>query len=99
MYGACNGNFFFGPPPGALGRGQKVKYHLVSISKIFIPNCVCVLTNERYNISEVIFNCCLAPGMGLRVTGVPRLSKKKNSNTYRVMWHIKLTGMTSRTEC
>ena len=31
----------FSPPPGALGRGQKVKYHLISItksfSKIFIP--------------------------------------------------------------
>ena len=39
-------------PPGALGRGQKVKYHLISItksiSKIFIPNFVCVLINERY---------------------------------------------------
>ena len=43
--------FFVAPPPGALGRGQKVKYHLISItksiSKIFIPNFVFVLTNER----------------------------------------------------
>ena len=43
--------YFFGPPPpGALGRGQKVKYHLISItksiSKIFVPNFMCVLTNE-----------------------------------------------------
>ena len=30
--GACNGNYF-GPPPGALGRDQKVKYHLISITK------------------------------------------------------------------
>ena len=33
-------NFFFAPPPGSLRRGQKVKYHLISItksiSKIFI---------------------------------------------------------------
>ena len=40
------------PPPGALGRGQKVKYHLISItksiSKILIPNFVYVLTNKRY---------------------------------------------------
>ena len=43
---------FIAPPPEALGRGQKVKYHLISvtksISKIFIPNFVCVLKKERY---------------------------------------------------
>ena len=46
---------FLALPPGALGRGQKVKYHLISITtnififnKIFIPNFVCVLINERY---------------------------------------------------
>ena len=33
FYKACTVNFFFAPPPGALGRGQKVKYHLVSITK------------------------------------------------------------------
>ena len=47
MNGASNVNLFLAPPPGALGRGQKVKYHLISItksiSKIFIPNFVCVL--------------------------------------------------------
>ena len=37
---------FLGPPPGALGRDQKVKYHFISvtksISKIFYTNlCVC----------------------------------------------------------
>ena len=51
MNGVCN-CIFFAPPPGALGRDQKVKYHLISItksiSKIFIPNFVFVLTNERY---------------------------------------------------
>ena len=51
MNGACN-VIFFGPAPLALGRGQKVKYHYISIttsiSKIFIPNFVCVLANERY---------------------------------------------------
>ena len=25
--------FVLAPPPGALGRGQKVKYHLISITK------------------------------------------------------------------
>ena len=52
MNGACNSNFFFAPPPGALSRGQKVKYHLISITRsismIFIPNFVFFLTNERY---------------------------------------------------
>ena len=46
------------PPPGALGRGQKVKYHLISITKsikIFIPNFVCVLTNERYKTYQTGF--------------------------------------------
>ena len=52
MSGACNSKFF-GPAPWGAGEGSKeVKYHLISItksiSKIFIPNFVCVLTNERY---------------------------------------------------
>ena len=55
---------FSAPPPGAFGRGQKVKYHLISItksiSKIFIPNLVCVLTNEIQNISDGIL--ILMPG-------------------------------------
>ena len=62
--------------PNPLGRGQKVKYHLISItksiSKIFIPNFVCVLTNERYKTYQTGFLfCCLghAPWMGPRGTG------------------------------
>ena len=64
--------FFLAPPYGALGRGQKVKYHLISItksiSKIFIPNFVCVLTNERYKTYETGFLFCRlghAPRVGL----------------------------------
>ena len=53
---------FLAPPPGALKRGQKVKYHLISItksiSKIFIPNFVCVLTNERYKTYQTGFSFC-----------------------------------------
>ena len=33
MNGARNVKKFLAPPPGALGRGQKVKYHLISITK------------------------------------------------------------------
>ena len=70
--GRATSNFFLAPPPGALGRGQKVKYHLISItksiSKIFIPNFVCVLTNERYKTYQTGFVFCPlghAPGVGL----------------------------------
>ena len=75
MNGARNVNFL-AQPPGALGRGQKVKYHLISItksiSKIFIPNFVCVLTNERYKTYQTGFLFCRlghAPGVGLCGTG------------------------------
>ena len=51
--------FLLTRPPGSLGRGQKVKYHLISItksiSKILIQNFVCVLTNERYKIFRRVF--------------------------------------------
>ena len=65
MNGAHNVNIFLAPPPGALARGQKVKFHLISItksiSKIFIPNFVCVLTNERYKTYQTGF-FILLPG-------------------------------------
>ena len=63
---------FLAPPLGALGEGQKVKYHLISItksiSKIFISNFVFVLTNERYKTYQKGFLFCRlghAPGVGL----------------------------------
>ena len=75
--------FFLALPPGAQERGQKIKYHLISITKsilkIFIPNFVCVLTNERYKTYQTGFLFCRlgdAPGVGLRGAGVPRGSKK-----------------------
>ena len=99
MNEACNAELFFlAPLPGVLGMCQKVKYHLISITKLFskilIPNCV--LTNERYKTYQIGFSyCCLglAPGVGLWGAGVPRGSKNSN----KVMWLIKSTGMTSRT--
>ena len=76
-------SIFLAPPPRALGRGQKVKYHLISIaksiSKIFIPNFVCVLTNERYKTYQTSFLFCRlghATGMGLWVTGGAQGVKK-----------------------
>ena len=90
------------PPPGALERGQKVKYHLISItksiSKIFIPNFVCVLTIERYQTYQTGFSFCHlghAPQGGpLGHCGAPGGHFFSNM----VMWHIKSTGMMSRTE-
>ena len=73
---------FFAPPPGALGRGQKVKYHLISItksiSKICVPNFVCVLTNKRYKAYQIGFSFYRlghAPGVGLWALGAPRGQK------------------------
>ena len=104
MNGACNSNFL-APPPGALERVQKVKYHLISItksiSKIFMPNFVCVLTNERYNTYQTGFSLSRlghAPGVRLRGAGGAQ-GVKKNYFSNMVMWHIKSTGMTSRIEC
>ena len=52
--------FFGSPPPGAFGRGQKVKYHSIwitkSISKVFKPNFVYLLTNERYITNQMGFS-------------------------------------------
>ena len=71
-WGAQHEKNFLAPPPGALGRGQKVKYHLISItksiSKIFTPNFVCILTNERYKTYQTGFLFCRlghALGVGL----------------------------------
>ena len=44
----------------------------MSIIKIFIPNFVCVLTNERYNTYQTGFLFCRlghVPGVGLWGTG------------------------------
>ena len=95
---------FFGPVPGTLGRGQKVKYNLISItksiSKIFIPNFLCVLTNERYKKFRRDFHSVpwvMSQGWDFGAGGCPGGQKKYFSNM--VMWYIKLTGMSSRTEC
>ena len=42
---------FLAPPPGARGRGQKAKYHLISItksiSKIFLYQTLCVFSQMK----------------------------------------------------
>ena len=78
--------FFFVRPPRALRRGQKVKYHLISITKsiwkIFIQNFVCVLTNERYKTYQMGFSFCRlghALGVGLGVLMGPKLNSIRRS--------------------
>ena len=70
-----------GPAPWALGRSQKIIYQLISItksiSKIFIPNIVCVLTNERYKTYQKGFKFCRlghAQGVSLGVLRGPNLN-------------------------
>ena len=93
MNGACNAKLFLAPPPGTLGRGQKVKYHLISItksiSKIFIPNFLCVLTNERYNIRRDFYSVpwVMPKGWDFGALGVPR-GVKKNSKHGHVVYQI-----------
>ena len=104
MNGACNVKLFLAPPPGALGRGQKVKYHVnsitKSISKIFIPNFVCVLTNERYKSYQTGFLFCpLGHAPGVKFWGAGGAQGVKFFFSNMVMWYIKSTGMTGRTKC
>ena len=62
-------------PWGDAKRSNIIKYHLISItksiSKIFKPNFVCLLTHERYKTYQTGFSFSRlghAPGVGLRGT-------------------------------
>ena len=86
MNGACNVKLFFGPAPWGLGEGQKVKYHIISItksiSKISIPNFVCVLTNERYKTYQMGFSFCpLGHAQGVKLRGPGGPGGQKNFQT------------------
>ena len=69
---------------------QKVKYHYIntkSISQIFIPNFVCVLTNERYKRCQMGFSICHldhALGVGLGVHGGQQLNSVLPSVRYAI---------------
>ena len=96
---------FFAPRLGALGMGQKVRYHLISITKsisnIFIPNFVCVLKNK--DTKHIRWDFILWPGSCPRGGTLGRWEcpggEKKIFFSNMVMCHIKSTEMTSRTEC
>ena len=97
---------FLDLPHGALGRDQKVKYHLISITKsiseIFIPKTQSLFSQmkdtKHFQTRFFILSPGSCPkGSDFGALGVLRGSKKIFSNM--VMWLIKLTGMTSRIEC
>ena len=63
----------------------------MSISKIFIVNCVCVLTNERYKTYQTRFLFCLlghAPWVGLWGTGGTQGVKRNFLKHGRVAYQI-----------
>ena len=60
-------NFFGAPPPGALGRGQKVKYHKVNF-KVFLNQTLCVFSQKKYikNIRRDFHSIAWVIGVRLR---------------------------------
>ena len=59
MNGACNVNFFWpahwGPGVGSKGQISFYFNYKVNFKVFFIPNFVCVLTDERYKIYQTGF--------------------------------------------
>ena len=89
---------FFGPAPWGPGEGSKgqISFNLItkSVSKIFIPNFVCVLTNVRFKTNRTGFFFCRrgnAQGVGLWGAGGAQ-GVKSLFFSNMVMWHIKKTG-------
>ena len=68
MNGACNVKLFLAPPPGEGSKGQiSFNFNYKVNLKIFIPNCVCVPTNERYKTYQMGFLFCrLGHALGSR---------------------------------
>ena len=79
MNGACNVKLFFSPAPWGPGEGPKgqisFKFNYKVNFKDFIPNFVCVLTNERYKTYQTGFSFCpwvMPQGWNFGALGVPR---------------------------
>ena len=86
---------------GVRSKGQILNfgYH-VNFKDFYTQLCV-PCTNERYKTHQAGFSFCHlghAPGVGLWGAGGAQGSQKKFFSNM-VMWHIKSTGMTSRTKC
>ena len=84
-----------GLAPWGPGEGSKGQILLNSNYKVnfkdFIPNFVCVLTNERYKTYQTGFSFCLlghAPGVGLCGAGGAQGAKKKFVKHGHVVYQI-----------
>ena len=86
--------FFLAHSPGALGKGQKVKYHLIQITKSnskFLYQTVCLFSQMkdtkhiRRDFNSVAW--VMPQWSDFWALGVPRCSFSN-----MVMWHIKSTG-------
>ena len=81
-----------------LGGGQRsniIKFRLTcQFQRFYTKLCVCC-TNERYKDFHSV-TLVMPQGSDFGALRAPRVVKK-NSNM--VMWHIKSTGMTSRSNC
>ena len=102
MNGACkSAKRFLALPPGAFGEGSKGQIsfnfnYKVNFKDFYTKLCVCSIQNISNGIFILLPRSC--PRGGTLVNwGGPGGQKKFFSNM--VMWHIKSTGMMSRTEC
>ena len=102
MNGACKVKLFLGPAPWGPGEGPKgqISFNFnyeVNFKDFYTKLCLCFHKWKIQNISDGIF--ILSPGSCPRggTWGAQGVKKFFFSNI--VMWHIKSTGMTSRTEC
>ena len=102
--GRATSNFFFGPAPWGPKEGSKglISFNFnykVNFKDFYTKLCVC---SHKWKIQNISVRILILPpgscprGEDFGALGVPRGSKKKISNM--VMWHIRSTGMTSRTE-
>ena len=101
MNGACNG-IFFGPAPWGPGEGQKVKYHLISLQSQFqrcLCQTLCVFSQmkDTKHIRRDFYSVAFVMPQGWDFGALGCQGGQQTFFSNMVMWHIKLTGMTSRT--
>ena len=101
MNGAHPGNFFLVPPHGALGEGSKGQISFVNFNykvnfkDFYTKLCVFSQMKDTKHIRRDFYSVARVMPQGWGA-GVPRWSIFFSN---MVMWHIKSTGMASRTEC
>ena len=100
--GRASAKFFLPRPLAPWGGVKSSKYHLISITKSILKIFILCLFSQMKDTKHIRqdFNSVawvMPQGLDFGALGVPRGSNFFFSNL--VMWHIKSTGMTSRTEC